>query len=752
MADLLEKYRKLDEDKTAQGETIPEQQTMNGPRVGKFLEEQGLTVDNFNDRFKVEMALEFVQESKAKGEQNMFEIISKTYDYFKKIGLPDLIEEQTRTTFETTMRKEVGINHGESEDFIAQLIEGYETYQTVRRQLKIRLAVVQRTREEIGEERELMGEKTFSEDVKDIWKDVKKNFRKMDGKEKAVVVGGLLLLGIYAMTSESETAKKVKKVFKGALYLFGGGLFANYAWKLATGKSAIDAFSEWNKGSVGKTDFFEKHFRTTAENNEIMQKGMVYLGDKDFLYLADEYQKAKAKGEKEIKIPDVDPKKMKPAEIYTALDIFFKKYPEEKLILRFRNEPEKQTFLQVFVIMMAENKDIGDVDGLVSRAAETIDDLTTRGWNFFWTGMGFETTRKMYRYVHGKEGEDKEVKEWAERSFAHDTNTMDTLRDNFLIQKFPARHQNFRTLLQAGQVDGTTGATFYENANDSVYVMGTAYAEQIVTDSAHRKEAFEKARTQAIAFLRTKYATAFGGKENVEKFLIESGGVMVIMDQPRQSYRYFVRMPLPGTKEFRGIQAGIITAENLEERADTAIFEKDIEYDSDFFKRYQEEFRLRFYIASDQKEEAQKVLNWFNEKYKTQHVKISAVLDKILHDDKDKEQAWKECGLIGPEDEKDNRGLWKRRNVLKEHVARIDDIEEEAADEAVNAEEAKNDVIVLLKKELGYKVRLALLGDPAAKAAINFAPEREDAIERLLENYEERSAELVEKYNKGVGV
>jgi hypothetical protein len=549
--ELLGKYREKDE-KTPQGEVIPEKETLNFTRMRDYMDKNGINYSTFDTLFKVKTAQEILRAGGTKGEQEMLRVISEGQNYLSKIGEPELIERENLQMFSSTAEKELRRRNELAK--LPQLEESYRAYNTVRQLAKRQL----RVQKEMGEWRESQKtsvEKGLMDTLGGVVEDVKKNFGKMSGGEKLLAVGGILAGAIMLIKSENGFVKKVKDYLFTAAKLAAGGVAANYVIKLFTGKSGVDTVSDWAKGSVSNDKFWTDTYKTDAEKGAILEKSVVYLGNKDFLDLARKYKDAKATGQTEIKVPGIMDKDMSPKEIYTALDVFFSRYPVQKLEQKYRNAKPAPFWSMVVGAEMTEDGRISMDGDLCERTATAVREVAIRGWNGFWvTEEGLGWMRALYLKARGVDPTEEQLQESVHKMSASLQNEVNnegqlgTFFDTFMgINVNQPWVKNYKDLLAKGKWDtNQPQVKFLEVPGDSIYLMSESKFDATKSGPIAISEMLGKARGQAETFLKAKYPEA---ADNLYKFMNyeEMVGVRIVENS---SYRLFMRMPLKGGSEY----------------------------------------------------------------------------------------------------------------------------------------------------------------------------------------------------------
>jgi hypothetical protein len=391
MPQNLGEFRKLDQALNVEGQVIQEKQTLNSKDVHQFLtgkgflellggkETQESLLENFKKRFDLNMAIEYLQRSgkgeMIEGEARMLEILTSSRAFLKEHGLPeDLLNspDQEKTALKINLElKKISLLEKEQE-----LLKAYETYLTIH-QLFSNYIQIQMASAKSRKEKQVEVGEGLKETFSGWYKHAKKGFGKMSGWEKAGVVG-LALVGVIGLFgSENPRVKRWKEgIF--TLVKLGLGAFAvNAAGRFVTEdhKTLWQALNEESEPNVMQEDFFTKTFQAenTPENAEKLRDSVMYLGDKDFMYLAEEYRLAKAQDRTEIEMPGIATKEMTPRDIYIALDLFFSKFPLESsstgpgLLDKYHWATPPMTWKQVVGTELAESN-LVFTPGLLDRA------------------------------------------------------------------------------------------------------------------------------------------------------------------------------------------------------------------------------------------------------------------------------------------------------------------------------------------------------------------------------------------------
>ncbi len=767
MPNLLELYRQQDE-KTPQGEVLPQNETLNGERIGKYLRENGFnSVQNFDQRFAMQNVYDVLGQGSTKSEQEMLTLIKSGQEFLESIGREKLmLESPTRESFASTVNKELLRRNQLDQE--ADLLKAYDTFKTVKDVMRSRLVVHETFAEQRRDETAEIG-KGLKETFSDVYKDVKKNFKGMSGGEKLIAVGALVIGGIWFSTTTNDSVKAIREKLWTGVKLAGGAAVGavgfNYLWKMFTGKTALTYFEDSVSSSTGTSEFWEKSFETDAAKAEILRKGMIYLGDRDFLDLAKKYKDAKSKGETKIELVTVDKNDMSPEEIFTALDVFFEKYPVAQLELRYRKAEANPKFLDVATTMIAEDGKIEFSGNLYDRAVSTIEDLSVRGWNWVATGAGLESGRWLYLKVRGTEGTDEEVRTWMEKELKpHLDNAVgsDGELADFAERKFRDL-PGFRQCVTGGMTETAhPNVKYFEIPGDAIYVMSTVSMNVARGNEQMVSHMLDNSLEQSDKFLKARYPQA---GDSLAKFRDVKGGTRVV---DNSTFKLFVRMPVPGSAEYS--RRSVMTNPDEAKERNQDIFKPTdkISYTEMLQSRNweAEQLRLHFMIDGSRTADLERICKRFTDEYKNKSLPKAEVMKKMLEDTAERDRCLQELGITP--------NLSGKYNLMKIKDEELNEIERDAAKRVDSStlksiakfllpdswvddvNDAYDHLTVEMKRNLGYKVRLAIMGDPTAMVqVVALNPEKLDPsknadwMDNLMDIYKDICKRFVDGYKAG---
>ncbi len=820
----LDYYRQYDQKEAvnAENERIPQKETLNARYVSDFLRQRGITAENFDKSFTLATAVDLTAAKHSKGEAEMFNVLSKTKAYLDQRNLGNLLESTNEAMVKSDIHKELNDRNELKNE--ADLQRGYYTYRVVRdycdRMFKIR--------EQFSETREkekTKVEKGVKEEFAGVMETAKKNFGNLDGKEKLLVVVGGIIGAAMLMGSESPRVAKIKETMWTCLKIGGFAWFGNTLFKVFTGKTALDTVSDWSKSNVATESFWTKTYKTNADQAEILRASTIYLGDKDFMYLASEYKKARDLGKNEIVLPTVMQKDMDPKQIYTSLDVFFKRYPVEQLMRKYAQVTPKATWREVVGSEMIEDKSIEMQDSLVSRTVDAVHGTVDRAYNYMAPraaaavdyvssgkfaeaaaktgekvggavneighgigrgvkglaigvaagaggiakgvyeggkgvakeaiGGGQEVAsdvseaakeawawaKDLYHKNFGKEGTDDQVLEWSQKSLKNWDESKSGDLEKFI------RENNAEKMKADGYIEAFRNGSFERindvdvkyavRDNDSIYVSAGCRVPGVIGNEAGVLEAMKKSDSAAREFLKKKYPQV---GDKIDQFVEFGQGVYVVNDN---SYKVFVRMPLPGTVEFNERNAGRWGQQEMKSRKNIEIFGTDNKIEYGKLEPWQQQnLRLRFYLDASQTTELEAVCDKYTRIYNTKGKSMAEVMARLTENNEDRDAVVKALKNSIQLDQK----LYAHRGVLEANESKIESIETEAAKKVAGSDKVKHDFQERMNRTLGSSLRLALLGDKPSMELFHFDPATK-SVDQLLKEYQHKLEDFSKQAN-----
>lgn len=767
-ADDLERYRGED-DRSEKGEVLPENETLNAVRLRAYLDNKGYTPGNFSERFRVVTALEILKQGGTKGGDAMIDTIKAGVQHLASIDKADLIEVTDKSAFQSTLSKE--LIRGKMTQLEAPIMQAYVAYHTVRN-LAERSIKIQKEFQRMREAEKPGPEKTFQDSFNEVIGDVKKNFDHMSGKEKLFAVGGVILGGIFLFTSESPKVKWIKDKVTTLAKAGGVAFGANYIYKIFSGQTMLEAASDWSRDTVAEKKFFMETFKADEKSAEALSKSVIYLGDKNFIDIAKRYKNAQASGGNKIDIPGVEKKHMTPEEIFTALDVFFKKYPVDKLVKRFEKDENNPTWSTIVSGVMVEDDSIQMSENVVSQAVEGVKDISVKGWNGFWvTTEGFGLAKWMYLTVRGKEptkaqlaefeksGEMGRIKEGLKNEVLTEADLSEKVTQ--LFSKESGIH--FQEMLRNPEKSKNFPVIFKEVKDDAIYLSSESRIDMSLESPEQATQSMmDKAMQNAKDFIQERYPVDIGDHFHRYVDADQIKGITVVKDS---SFRYFIRVPIPGSPQFHKKSVGFTPEREEVPHADIFVAGESIdgkEKGEAMTEWENERLKLAFALDSKQEKEILAIKLWYTNYFQGKEMSRKDAMKTMLEDEELRARAITETGI--------KQGLKSGIDLLAAKESAIVEVEKDAAAKfdttwttkfnpsnwLKKASDAYEPLMEQMRRNYGHKVRLAIMGDSASKEYFKkqlgdkLDPAKNDKwMDELLSEYKVKCEELVRHYSTG---
>lgn len=106
---------------------------------------------------------------------------------------------------------------------------------------------------------------------------------------------------------------------------------------------------------------------------------------------------------------------MPPEEAYMAMDVFFGKYPAEKMMKEYANNTPPVSLAQVFTIEMSKDPNVKMQEGLAGRMWDGTKDYLKRAYYYLGSTAPAVWVAEKYEKWHGKKGSEEEIKKFVEK-------------------------------------------------------------------------------------------------------------------------------------------------------------------------------------------------------------------------------------------------------------------------------------------------------------------------------------------------
>ncbi|MGL5831076.1 MAG: hypothetical protein ACRCZE_02905 [Candidatus Altimarinota bacterium] len=528
--------------KSLEGEVLPDKQTLNSRKVQVFLRENAINIKTIDEGFDFDVLARLTQGAATPMEAKINNSARLAKNILQKYGENDLVKETDMAVVEArlnTLSKPLdGVNKPaisaqESRD----VLQAMNYVQIVREYAKNLLYMEERMVEErkhLADGGSKGVEQSVTDTIKDKLGDIGKNWDKWSGKEKLLFGGAALIGGIMLFQSENETLVKVKGYLKTAGLVVGGAWLGNKAYQLFTGESLIDDIFQRGKASSRQSIFYKEAFGADEKGAELLSKAFVMAGDQNFLDIANKYSQAKLGSSNKV-----EGLKMPPEEAYQALDIFFSKYGLDKMKREYRHAKPPLTFNQVVVAEMAEDPSVKLKDGIAERVYNSTKNTFNEGYEYLAATRPGSWTREMYhKYIKGEPTE-AQMSEFTKK-FGHSIDEEKDLETTIQTKIAPGNFdtaKNFQETVKKGRKDIKSGVSYLEGSDGYVYVVvekSLGIAKE--NSSQELEQALQSSVGQSEVFLSSHLKQSVA---SVQEKTEVAGSVFV---NKTNKFRYFVRV------------------------------------------------------------------------------------------------------------------------------------------------------------------------------------------------------------------
>lgn len=226
----------------------------------------------------------------------------------------------------------------------------------------------------------------------------------------------------------------------------------------------------------------------------------------------------------------------------------------------------------------------------------------------------------------------------------------------------------------------------------------------------------------------------------------EVAGAEIILDDRLKFSEWlperFYEGALEYAAEFNSLQSGEKSLADVEERRSLELFTKDSKIEYAKLPSYeQERLRIRFLLDSTQTVELEKICDWFTKKYRgiAGTITIPQVMEQLFTNDEDREAALENTGV--------RQGLASAVTKVEALESRCNEIENDAVT-GIGEDDMVENAKLQLRHEFGYRVRLAIMGDPQARLdvekVLKVMPATPENEKEVLKRYEDYCEEYVE--------
>lgn len=190
---------RANDEKDTQNEVSPERQTLNSSRVLSFLHRNGVTVDNWESTFNLNLAINLTGEGKTSTEKMLNGQFSEADKILKKYDRADVMLEKSEAVVSGKLEnlKTAPANMTAAE--AAKIMQSWSYFNLIREH-SWRLLQMEATMKDTRK-RQFEGDKSTSETimggVKEKLGDARENWDKLSSGQKMAMAGMALLAGIW---------------------------------------------------------------------------------------------------------------------------------------------------------------------------------------------------------------------------------------------------------------------------------------------------------------------------------------------------------------------------------------------------------------------------------------------------------------------------------------------------------------------------------------------------------------------------
>lgn len=404
---------RANDEKDTQNEISPEKQTLNSSRVLSFLHRNGVTVDNWESTFSLNLALNLTGEGKTSTEKMLNSQFKDAEQILKKYDRLDVMTEKSEAVVSGKLEnlKTAPANMLPAE--AAKVMQAWSYFNLIREH-SWRLLQMEATMKDTRK-RQFEGDKSTSETimggVKEKLGDARENWDKLSSGQKMAMAGMALLAGIWLFKSQNETIKGIKDTLVTGVKVAGAAWLFNKVWYLFTGEGVLDTVTGTAKSSNRHSKFLMDTFKTDEKGAEALSKAFVQMGDVSFIDLANRYDQAAKSGKRTI-----EGTRMPPEEAFKAMELFFSKYGNiDKLKQEYGKYNPPIAFNQVVTIEMSKDPSVKMQEALTTRVYDGVGDYLKRGYNYLGSTAPAVWMASKYESWFGKKPTPQELQDFTKK-------------------------------------------------------------------------------------------------------------------------------------------------------------------------------------------------------------------------------------------------------------------------------------------------------------------------------------------------
>ncbi len=491
------------DEKTPTGEVIPDKQTLSTTRLGRFLEDK-VTVQSFEKDFNLQMAMDFTAGETSDNGKALHQLFTKTKDVLDSYDAGHIFDIKTKSTISQRLDKMQRPPTNMPRKVAMETLQAWDYYNYIRRTAKRYLSLQERSSTERREMQE--GSPDAIKDAKttfnNVMTDVKKNWDKWGTGEKLLFSGVALVGAAWLATSDHPTLKRIKKGLGWVAGGVAGGFLLWKGYELFTGESPASSLESGTRKSTKSADFYKRAFECTDEQEDALVKTICFIGNKDFIEVARAYQSAK-NGSKSVEGMGMDGK-----EAFEGLDVFFKKYPINRLRDKFRNENPPLTYAQVINVVLAEDPSVQIYDNAGTNATRYIGETVSEATDWAaGTYAGIYLRETWSKYVKGEPNPEEMDK--LKRNFRCDipfTAEMPKAIDGVIARDDFDVATSFKDAWNKGRTETNYDLKHYSDSEGYIYVISDVDVASVLHKDELLKKNLTESESNAQRFLSNKFS------------------------------------------------------------------------------------------------------------------------------------------------------------------------------------------------------------------------------------------------------
>lgn len=489
----------------SQDETIedPNKQTLNSIKVLSFLRENGITVNNWDKDFNIDLSLKLLNSANStETEKMLFSRLSDAKTILIKYNRLDIFEEKNDEVINQQINNLKTPPDNMSQEEAIIVTQGWNYFNTIRTHAMRLLRVEESGR--LSREKEFVSRPGVTETITDTVQDklgvARENWDKLDGKQKLLMVGVALIGGIMFFNSENPLINGMKKTLMTGAKVIGAAWLFDKVWYLFTGEGVVDTVTGTTSEGHKKSPFLKEAFNTTEQGAGIMSKAMVQMGEFSFIDLISRYEEAIADGSRTIVGT-----RMPPNEAFQAMEIFFNKYPLNRLKTEYSKYNPPIAFNQVITVELARDPHVKLEEALTTRVADSITDNFKKGYNYLASSAATIWLGEKFKLWKGREATKEDLDDFV-KSFKHIVKNEaefltaingSVVKDNTIATKFVETNQK-------GLVDTSHGLKYLKASDGHIYMIVSKPLENISSESGF-SDILQQCVKDSELFLQEKF-------------------------------------------------------------------------------------------------------------------------------------------------------------------------------------------------------------------------------------------------------